>query len=107
MTTTSTTLNPINSDYAWTLGSVAHEAKLLANWIRRIDRWHAYCALPAAERDTVKAPGMPSKNSKHQAYGRASHIIRMMEARGGVELPARPENLDGLRLVVAAASTLR
>lgn len=73
----------------------------LAAWIRKIDRWHA--AVDAHINDGAPYPSirrMPSKNSKHRAYGSAGHVLRCLPEL--TDAPSHPSTVDELRLVVAA-----
>lgn len=55
--------------------------KSLRSYVRRANRWFAYCEQLTAERIdgtpvTMTRPAMPSKDAKHRAYGDAGFIAR-------------------------------
>src|SRR5579863_3121428 len=98
-----TTTEPQTMTVSTRLDIASPSVKSLRSWLRRWDRWHT--AIDAyqngAEYPSVRL--MPSKESKHRAYGAASHILRCLP-----ELPQdRPTTVDGLRKVLADLDAFR
>jgi hypothetical protein len=80
----------------------SYSEKKLAAWIRKFDRWmKAVEDYQSGARTDLPIRTMPSKNSKHVAYGYGHQISR---AYG---LDIHPMNVDDLRLIVALAAKAR
>ena len=72
--------------------------KSLRAWNARADRWYAACDAYSAGGPVPDVRKMPSKNSKHKAYGDANYLIRSLN----LDID-RPTTRDGLKAVAAAA----
>ena len=81
----------------WYVESARYDNRRLAAWIRKHDRWMAAVADGRFQSGEVSVRSMPSKASTHRAYSDAAYVMRHVPL--GV---ARPNNVDGLRAVVAA-----
>lgn len=82
-----------------------HLTKLSA-WIRKFDRWMRYCEA-VGNGESPKRPAMPSKPSKHYAYGNGHSLVRHFGLTREDGTPIHPMNVDDLRLIVALSTQRR